>query len=242
MPTIDLNADIGEGGLEDAELIALATSVNIACGGHAGSEAVMRRTIEASKAHDVAIGAHPGYEDPDNFGRVEMELTPDELKSLMTRQLERMLSYYPEMHHVKVHGALYNQANVDEAIAATVVLSILELKPDTMLYCPPDGAMARAALNAGLHICVEGFIDRAYMGCGNLIARGVANSIIGDFEVAAAQAKQICLTQSVETTDGNRISMPARTLCVHGDNPNASDLLLFTREYLGQAGVEFSRP
>lgn len=242
MPTIDLNADIGEGGLDDPELIANATSVNIACGGHAGSEAIMRMTVEAAKAHEVAIGAHPGYEDPDNFGRVDLDLSPDELTGQIKRQLERMLSYYPEMHHVKVHGALYNQANADEAIAATVVLAIMELKPDTMIYCPPNGAMAKVALQAGLHVCAEGFIDRTYMGCGNLTPRGTDNAVIDDFGVAAAQAMQITMTQSLEAADGNRIPLPARTLCVHGDNPDAPDLLHFTREFLGKAGVDFARP
>ena len=118
MPTIDLNADIGEGGLDDFELIAHATSVNIACGGHAGDEAIMRMTIEASKASGVAIGAHPGYEDPDNFGRAELDLSPDELTDQINRQLERFLGMHSDLHHVKPHGALYNQANkeLDSAV------------------------------------------------------------------------------------------------------------------------------
>lgn len=242
MPIIDLNADIGEGGLDDPELMDQATSVNIACGGHAGNEAIMRMTIEAAKARGLAIGAHPGYEDPDNFGRKALDLSPDELTDQMTRQLERFLGMHPDLHHVKPHGALYNQANVDPAIAATIVLVIMELKPDTMLYCPPIGEMAKIAHKSGLKVCGEGFIDRTYLSCGNLTPRTDPDAIIDDFGMAAAQAMQITMTQSLETLDGMCIPMPARTLCVHGDNPDAPDLLHFTRDFLQKAGVEIACP
>lgn len=242
MPIIDLNADIGEGGVADSELIAHATSVNIACGGHAGSEATMRMTIEAAKAAGVAIGAHPGYEDPDNFGRVGMNLSPAQLTNQIKRQIERFLGIHPELHHIKAHGALYNQANVDEAVAATLVDAIMELKPDTILYCPPGGEMAKFALSSGLRTCVEGFIERTYMSCGNLTPRTAQNAIIEDFREAAAQAVRITMTQSLESIDGALIPMPARTLCVHGDNPDAPELLRYCRELLNQAGVEISSP
>ena len=240
MPTIDLNADIGEGGYDDPELMQHATSVNIACGGHAGDPAIMRMTVEAAKAHGVAVGAHPGYEDPDNFGRVELDLSPDELTDQMKRQLERMLEMHPDLHHVKPHGALYNQANVDPAIAATLVLVIAELKPDTLLYCPPTGEMVKVAKQAGLKTVAEGFIDRTYLSCGNLTPRDSEGAVIDDFGIATAQAMQMVMMKSIEAIDGERIPMPAQTLCVHGDNPDAPDLLLATHEFLGNAGVEFS--
>ena len=242
MPIIDLNADIGEGGLDDPELMAHATSVNIACGGHAGSEAIMRMTIEAAKAHGLAIGAHPGYEDPDNFGRLDLNLSPGELTDQMKRQLERFLGMHSDLHHVKVHGALYNQANKDEAIAATIVLAIMELKPDTTLYCPPSGEMAKIAHKSGLKVCNEGFIDRTYQGCGNLTPRTEPDAVIEDFGLAAGQAMQITMSQCLVAMDGSSIPMPARTLCVHGDNPDAPDLLQFTRELLEKAGVEIAKP
>ena len=242
MPTIDLNADIGEGGYDDPELMQHATSVNIACGGHAGDPAIMRMTIEASKAHGVAVGAHPGYEDPDNFGRVELDLSPDELTDQMKRQLERFLEMHPDMHHVKPHGALYTQANVDAAIAATVVLAIMELKPDTLLYCPPSGELVNVAMKAGLKTCGEGFIDRTYLACGNLTPRSETDAVIDDFGIATGQAMQMVMMKSIEAIDGSRIPLPAETLCVHGDNPDAPDLLLATREFLGNAGVDFASP
>lgn len=242
MPIIDLNADIGEGGQDDPVLIEFATSVNIACGGHAGNEGTMRMCIEASKAMGTAIGAHPGYEDPDNFGRLELDLSPDELSDQMRRQLERILSMHPELHHVKPHGALYHQANNDPAIAATVVLAIHELQPNTMLYCPPHGELAKTAAQAGLQVCPEGYIDRSYMSDGNLTPRTEANAIHEDFGQAVGQAMQIIMSQSLECIDGERIAMPARTLCVHGDNPDAPDLLEYARDFMQKAGVEIAAP
>ena len=121
----DVNCDLGEGMANDKALMALIDSCNIACGGHAGNEGTMRMCIEAAKAMGTAIGAHPGFEDPDNFGRVELDLSPDELSDQLHRQLERMLSMHSGLHHIKPHGALYHLANQDPATAATLTLVIM---------------------------------------------------------------------------------------------------------------------
>ena len=238
MQTIDLNADLGEGGEQDEALMALASSVNIACGGHAGDEESIRRAVGLAIRAQVAIGAHPGYEDPVNFGRKPMHLSAEEIRSLILRQLERMLQIHPQLHHVKPHGALYNQSNQDESMAAALVAAIAELQPNTILYCPPHGALINAATEIKLTTCSEGFIDRRYLDNGNLCPRTEQRALIEDIDEAVSQALKIATQQTVTTSNGITIPLSARTLCVHGDSPDAVKLLRLTLSSLEEAGIE----
>ncbi len=242
MQTIDLNADLGEGGEQDAELMALASSVNIACGGHAGDEESIRRTVGLAMQAQVAIGAHPGYEDPENFGRKPMMLSDDEIRSLILRQLERFLQFHPQLHHVKPHGALYNQANENESMAAALVATIAEVQPDTILYCPPHGELIKAAAAIKLTTCGEGFIDRRYLDNGNLCPRSDPRAMIESVNKAALQALKIANQQVVTTLSGNTIPLKVRTLCVHGDSPNALITLKLSRSLLEDTGIRIAAP
>jgi UPF0271 protein len=242
MQTIDLNADLGEGGEHDQALMALASSVNIACGGHAGDGDSIRRAVALATQAQVAIGAHPGYEDPANFGRKPMQLSAAEIRSLILRQLERMLRIHPHLHHVKPHGALYNQSNEDEAMAEALVAAIAEIQPDTVLYCPPHGALAGAAAQIRLATCPEGFIDRRYQADGNLCPRNEERALIEDAEEAVSQALKIATEQNVTTLSGANIALNARTLCVHGDSPDSVDLLRRSRASLEGSGIEIMAP
>jgi|AntRauTorckE6833_2_1112554.scaffolds.fasta_scaffold12667_4 UPF0271 protein len=242
MHKIDLNADLGEGGEMDEALMALASSVNIACGGHAGNEESIRHTVELAIQAQVAIGAHPGFEDPANFGRLAMKISDDDIRNLIRRQLERILAIHPRLHHVKPHGALYNQSNQNEAMAEALVAAIAELQPDTILYCPPNGELAKAAAGINLATCAEGFIDRRYQEDGNLCPRTEKRALIEDVDEALSQALQITTRQTVTTLKGNTISLKARTLCVHGDSPSAVDVLRLTRSSLEDAGIEIISP
>lgn len=235
MRIIDLNVDLGEGGAHDAELIALASSANIACGGHAGDETTMRTAVSACLEHGVAIGAHPGYEDRENFGRVPMNLAPGEVADLVSRQIERLASV-SLIHHVKPHGALYNQADRDPEIAAAVVRGVHRLMPGCVIYVPPSGALAAAATAAGLIVHAEGFADRRYQENGALVPRGEVGAVIEDIGSATAQAMEIAVKQGVETVSGTWIPLPARTLCVHGDGAQAVALLRNIRSTLEAAG------
>lgn len=237
MQTIDLNADLGEGGEHDAALMALASSVNIACGGHAGNEQSIRRAVELAMRSQVAIGAHPGYEDRENFGRKPMMLSGTEIRSLILRQLERFLQIHPQLHHVKPHGALYNQANEDEAMAESLVSAITEVQPRTILYCPPQGALAKAAAQIKLATCPEGFIDRRYQQNGKLCPRLDERALIENIEEAVSQALRIAIQQRVVTLTGTTIPLAAKTLCVHGDRTGAVELLRLTRSTLELAGI-----
>ncbi len=242
MPTIDLNADLGEGGEHDEALMALTSSVNIACGGHAGNDETIRLAVGLAIRAGVAIGAHPGYDDPDNFGRKPMHLPSGKTRDLILRQLERILRIHPRLHHVKPHGALYNQSNQDEVIATTLVAAIAEIQPDTILYCPPHGALAKAAAGIKLTTCAEGFIDRRYQNDGNLCPRTDPRALIEDVNEAVSQALTITNHQTVKTLDGTAIPLGARTLCVHGDSPDAVDVLRLTRSTLEERGIRITAP
>jgi 5-oxoprolinase (ATP-hydrolysing) subunit A len=236
MRAIDLNADLGEGGSQDAALIALASSVNIACGGHAGDEETMENAVEAALAAGVAIGAHPGYEDREHFGRRAMDLEPAAVAELVSRQVGRLAEIAAGIHHVKPHGALYHQADRDPALAAAVAEGVRRIVPGCGFYVPPAGALAAAGEAAGLAVWAEGFVDRRYQENGMLVPRGEPGAVIGDAEEAIAQALHIACEQRVKTVAGTWFPLPARTLCVHGDSPQAVELLGAVRRALEAAG------
>ena len=221
MRSIDLNADLGEGGMEDAALLGLVTSCNIACGGHAGSDEIMRRTVELANAAGVSIGAHPGYEDRENFGRLEMNLPLQIVTDLVARQVEKLAGFAGHLHHVKPHGALYNQANRDDLLAAAVVEGVRKISPSLMLYAPPNGALAKAGRAAGLIIKAEGFADRRYREDGSLVPRSEAGAVISDIDEAVAQAMALARGGVMET------------ICVHGDGAHAVAMLREIRKAFG---------
>ena len=229
MRFIDLNADLGEGGSHDAALLELVTSANIACGGHAGDEETMRRSIEWALASGVAIGAHPGYEDREHFGRLAMVLPLEKITDLVRRQVEALASLAGEvgaqLHHVKPHGALYNQSSRDPLLAAAVVAGITGVSPDLILYSLPASALAEAARAAGLTVYAEGFADRRYRLDGSLMPRGEPGAVIKEVDSAVAQALEIATSRNVET------------LCVHGDGVTAVAILRALRDKLGEVGL-----
>lgn len=246
MSTIDLNADLGEGGSQDAALIALVSSANIACGGHAGDEATMRAAIDACLAAGVAVGAHPGYEDREHFGRRPMALGVAEVTDLVTRQLgcfaEIAARAGARVHHVKPHGALYNQAASDPHLAAAVAAGLASVLPGCRLYTPPGGVLADAASKAGLPVCAEGFIDRRYAKNGALVSRDQPGAVIAELGMAVAQALQIACEHRVHTVTSSWFPLPAQTLCVHGDSLHAVEILRAVRQALIAAGINLQAP
>lgn len=240
MRTIDLNADLGEGGTHDPELIALASSANIACGGHAGDETTMRRAVEACISCGAAIGAHPGYEDREHFGRVALNLQAAEVAESVKRQIVKLMEIAreagAEVHHVKPHGALYNQADREPALAAAVVSAVGSVLPGCVFYVPPSGALASAGEAAGLRMKAEGFVDRLYQADGSLTPRAMKGAVIDDVDEAVAQALRIAERGEVGTSAGTVIPLRAETLCVHGDGEKAVELLAAVRRALEAAG------
>lgn len=239
--SIDLNADLGEGGLHDEELISLTSSVNIACGGHAGDAETIRRSLETSLKAGVAVGAHPGYEDRANFGRLPLSLPGDEVAALLERQLLRFIrladSVSVAIHHVKPHGALYLQACRDEKLAVVIAHTTSGLLPGCAFYCPPATPLARAAMSHGLHVVPEGFADRRYLDNGQLAPRSDPRALITDPAEALDQALMLAARGEVTTLSGRLIPLPVRTLCVHGDGMGAVGLLAAIRKSLETAGI-----
>lgn len=242
MKSIDLNVDLGEGGGHDQALMAYASSVNIACGGHAGDAKSIRHSIALAQQAKVAIGAHPGYEDRENFGRRPMHLSAGEIRDMILRQLERILYICPKLHHIKPHGALYNQADQDETMAEALVAAIAEVQPDALIYCPPGGALVRAASHHNMASCAEGFIDRRYQNDGSLCPRSAPNAVIETRNEAVAQALQFVSNGTATTIDQAVIPLDVKTLCVHGDGKNALALLHVIRSIFEGENIKIAAP
>jgi UPF0271 protein len=235
---IDLNCDLGEGAGHDAELMPLITSANIACGAHAGDLQTMIETVELALSHGVAIGAHPGYFDLENFGRRERAITPDEAGRLVVRQVEQLYEVAgAKLRHVKLHGALYNQVSADAALADGVVSELARLWPNLILYALSGSALARSARVRGLRVAEEVFADRTYQRDGRLTPRSQGNALITDEAVAVAQVMRMVQQGVVRATDGSDWPIRADTVCVHGDGPNAVAFAGRLRDELASTGI-----
>lgn len=218
------------------------TSANVACGAHAGDAQTMRTTVAMAVDHRIAVGAHPGYRDPANFGRTPLEMPPEALLADLARQLDELRVIASgagaRIAHVKAHGALYNQGERDDTIAALIVEAVRRFDEDVVLFAPPGSAMERAARNAGIRVAREGFADRAYEPDGTLRSRRLPASVHTDPSVAAAQAVSIARDRVVRTSDGDTLALEVDSLCIHGDTPGAPSIARAVREALMRAGVE----
>ena len=245
MVTVDLNSDLGEGAGTERSIMPFITSANIACGAHAGDERSMRETIRLAIANGVAPGAHPGYRDPANFGRKALDIPTDALTADLIAQIGALRaiarSEGTDLAHVKAHGALYNTAQRDEAVASAIVRAMTTAAPELVLFVFPGSAVERAARTAGLRVAREGFVDRAYEPDGALRARTHPDALITDPEQAAAQALSFMRDGGVRTRDGTFLEQGVDTLCVHGDTPGAPAILHAARAALVSAGVAVHR-
>lgn len=240
-PVVDLNADIGEYADADAAdretaLMRLVSSCSIACGGHTGDEATMRRTVQLAKESGVAVGAHPSYPDRDGFGRRSLRLDEAELGASIRKQINdlRMIAEQETvtLAYVKPHGALYNDAARNAALAALVV-DACELFP---IVGPPDSALEKAAKAKGLRFVCEGFVDRLYRRDGSLTPRSEPGAVIADIATRATQATSIALGKKFLAADGD-LQLHVDTLCIHSDSEGAVETARAVRDALGAAGV-----
>jgi len=244
---INLNADIAEGwGAydigNDAALIKIIRSANVACGFHAGDPSVIDRTVERAARAGVAIGAHPGYFDLRGFGRREMRVPASEVEADVVYQVGALSafarSHGAQLTHVKPHGALYNQAVDDPELARAIARGVARVDRGLLLVgLAGSSAMRQAAVAAGLRFAAEAFIDRAYDARGRLVSRSQSGAVTADPAVAATAALRIARDGVVLATDGRELSIAADTLCLHGDNPRAVDVARAVRETLEAAGV-----
>jgi UPF0271 protein len=248
--TIDLNADVGEGCGSDAELVPLVTSVNIACGAHAGDRATMREAVGLAMRHGAAIGAHPGFADKSSFGRRELSINPAAAAGLVLGQARMLQEVAAELGarvgHVKLHGALYNMAARDPALAEAVAGALAGDSRGTgspwILVALAGSALVAAGRRHGLRVVGEAFADRTYRRDGSLTPRSEAGAVISDEGAAARQALRIATLGLVESADGAEVAVDARTICLHGDSPSAVAFARRIRRELDAAGIVARSP
>ncbi|HLO13190.1 MAG TPA: 5-oxoprolinase subunit PxpA [Anaerolineales bacterium] len=238
---IDLNCDLGEKVGIDEAIMPYITSANIACGFHAGDETSMRTTVRSAKQYGVAVGVHPGWKDREGFGRREMSVPPDEVEALVLYQIGALYAIAKaegaELHHVKPHGALYNQAAKDKVLAAAIAGAVKRFSVELILVGLAGSALIEAGVESGLKVASEGFPDRNYNSDGTLISRKQSNAIIESPEEVAAHALRL-------VQDGisfSRRLVPVNTLCLHGDHPQAAQNAKWVRDALEKVGIEIAR-
>jgi 5-oxoprolinase (ATP-hydrolysing) subunit A len=245
MKTIDLNCDMGESfgawtmGQDDG-VLAHVTSANIACGFHAGDPSTMRRTVAAAVTRGVAIGAHPSLPDLAGFGRREMRISADEAHALTLYQIGALDAMAraagARLHHVKPHGALYNMAAKERALADAIAAAVREFDASLILVGLAASELPRAGERAGLAVAHEAFADRRYEADGSLMSRSKDGAVIDDADAAVAQAIAIATRGEVQTAN-SQLAIRADTICVHGDRPDAAVFAKRLREGLEAAGV-----
>lgn len=235
---IDLNCDMGEKVGNDEEIMPYITSANIACGFHAGDEMSMQMTIQLAKRYGVVVGAHPSWKDLEGFGRREMSLSPEEVEALVLYQIGALYAIAKaegvELHHVKPHGALYNQAARDKDLASAIARAVKRFNADLILVGLAGSGLIEAGIAAGLKVANEGFPDRNYNPDGTLVSRKQANAIIASPEDVAAHAVQL----AQQGIDINGKSVRVDTLCLHGDHPRAAQNAKSVRQAFEKSGIE----
>jgi len=243
---IDLNSDLGESfgpwpmG-QDAALMDSISSANVACGFHAGDPGAMRATIALAREKGVAIGAHPGFPDLVGFGRRELKASPPEVEDLVLYQVSALAGMAAaqgvQLQHVKAHGALYNMACRDRALADAIARAVASLDRSLILFGLPNSELLRAGAAAGLPVAAEVFADRAYDPDGMLTSRAKPGSVIHDTPQVVERAIRMVKEQNVIAVDGSTIALRADTICLHGDTPGAAEHARAVRAGLEKAGI-----
>ena len=239
---IDFNCDLGEGCGDDAAIIPLISSANIASGGHAGDESTMRQTLRLCGQHGVAAGAHPSFEDREHFGRRVLDVAPQEISRSVRAQLERLAIVADEegvrLHHVKPHGALYNVAADDRAVADAFASAVAAFDPALVLFGLSGSALTDAGRAHGLHVAHEVFAERGYDARGRLLPRGRPGAVIESLDAAIAQVHRLVARGEVVADDGRVVALRADTLCLHGDRSDAAAFARAVRAALEADGVD----
>jgi len=243
---IDLNCDLGEGYPNDAALMPLISSANIACGFHAGDADTMRRTVDLALEYGIAIGAHPGFDDRENFGREPQRLSKQASYDLVTTQLEKLQAVAhasgAALHHVKPHGALYNMAAKDPELAFVIAHAVLDFNPALILYGLSGSASIAQARALGLATASEVFADRSYQPDGSLTPRSQSGALIGDTQKCLEQVWDMIQKKSVRAVDGAVVPIVAETICLHGDGEHAVEFAGAVRAFLLKKKIAVQAP
>jgi len=249
MPVIDINCDMGEGignpaspSGRDEMIMPFISSANIACGYHAGNETIIEQTIELARKNNVAIGAHPSFFDKENFGRTEMHLATDKIYDLIILQLrliEKIAKHqHAKLHHVKPHGALYNMSAKDPTIASAIANAVKDFDEDLILFGLSGSHSIKEAALVNLKTASEVFADRTYQDDGSLTPRSKPNALIEDTAKSVIQVLQMIKEGMVTSVNGNKISISADTVCIHGDGKNAVEFAKAIYDDLKQNNID----
>ena len=243
---IDINSDVGEsfGAYtigRDAALMRSITSANVAAGFHAGDPSVLRETIRLAKTHGVAVGAHPGFPDLVGFGRREMKVTAGEAENFVLYQVAAVAGVAAaegvKLQHVKPHGALFNMAVKNRALATAIARAVAAFDRSLILFGLPDSEILAAGRAAGLRVAAEVFADRAYEADGSLVSRNTPGAVIHDADAVVSRAVRMVRERRVDAIDGAPVTLAADTICIHSDTPGADDLAIRLRAALDVAGI-----
>lgn len=238
--TIDINADVGEGIGNDKAIMPYVSSCSIACGGHAGTAETIRNTLLLAKKYKLKIGVHPSYPDTENFGRKSLSMLPEALKTSLRNQLSLFIEICSTeaipLHHLKLHGALYNDAVSNPEIAKTVLSVCKEFPQITKIYTLANNALARM-VPPDITVCPEAFIDRNYNEDGGLVARSQPNAIIENPKKAVAHLVDMVVYNQITTLSGNIIPNHASTYCIHGDHKNTLTILKTIHKEASTLGI-----
>ncbi|WP_197708891.1 5-oxoprolinase subunit PxpA [Psychrobacter sp. YP14] len=241
LQTIDLNADVAEGCGQDIALMNIISSANVSCGLHAGSYQHMLETLKLAKQHNVRVGAHPGFDDRDNFGRTAQQLPEEECRALIHYQLGAAKAMCDlvgvKLSYVKPHGALYNQAAKDEKLAKIIVNAVKNFDPSLAIMGLSGSYLISVAKAQGLTSISEVFADRNYESDGSLVARSKDNALITDATQAAQHALQMITQGIVTSVDGVQVPVEAQSICLHGDSEHAVQFAAEIKQKLEQQGI-----
>lgn len=233
---IDINCDVGEGVGNESELLPLISSCNIACGGHSGNDESMSQVVKLAKLFNVKIGAHPSYPDRENFGRISMDVESNELiKSIQIQihSLENILATEQlTLHHIKPHGALYNDLVKNEALADLFLEAIAAFKETVILYCPPSSVIVTKAIEQGFKVKLEAFADRSYNQDLSLVSRKLPNAVLNEPQVVLDHLVKMVKENKVLAINGTESAISVDTYCVHSDTPNALQILTYLSQEL----------
>ena len=243
---VDLNCDMGEGMNNEAEIMPFISSANIACGFHAGNEYTIKKTIEIALEHGVAIGAHPGYDDPENFGRLSQPISVLDLAELINEQIYTFENIAAPMgahiHHIKLHGALYNDCAKDPALSKIFVQTIQAIYPEAYIYGLSESNTIQQAIILGQPYMQEVFADRTYQKDGTLTPRHIHGALIQDIDLAAKQALALVMHKKVHTLQDEIIKLPVDTICIHGDGFHAVEMAKAIYTLLKEQNIEIKYP
>ncbi len=243
---VDINADLGESeerlaNGSDFELMRYITSANIACGGHAGNERTMRETLSAARELKVAAGAHPGYPDPANFGRLELPLSPADVEDSVRRQIAELAKLAARLDvqlvHVKPHGALYHAASTRREVALAIGRAVMAIDSGLILLGQAGSPALDVWRAMGLHAAAESFADRSYEPNGTLRKRTLAGALLSDPARAAQQAVDLALRHRAVASDGSELTVDGDTICIHSDTPGSVSIAREVNRALKAAGV-----